>query len=499
VEQHLEDWLRPRLGPQVDVVLALWRNAQAGEMLAIGLVCALLYAQERRPGRQAMDALLLARGRFSERLLGGAAIAESTLAGLGSAAVAHLERSLAANPRLDIGPVLDAAEHLLASLDLTHLAADSDLLPKGYELRLAAFTQALKRLLDQPREQVLDQAVQQPPKQNGHARAMAATLDALARLERHRLADQRAGVRAQQVLTARMALRACQWLATDPPGDATPAATIQDYVANGGWLDWARSKLWRGDAHAPLSRLYQRLSARLAERREAFNQVFARHLPAIARGDRIADWALPIEAALADRVAPLAGAGAVRGPGSEDREARHRVAAGAVRDRLMAISSQRRADIIDALRRGTVPEYGLDALAVGLDAFEAAVDAELERAARGRGQFKAVRGEYGSGKTFLARWLRERGHQRGFACAEVQISETETPLHRLETVYRRRAGQEPERAAPADGRDRQRPLPRAVSADHGHHGLLRRAHGRAAPAAAGAAPGGGLHHRRALR
>jgi len=103
----------------------------------------------------------------------------------------------------------------------------------------------------------------------------------------------------------------------------------------------------------------------------------------------------------------------------------------------MGISSQRRADIIDALRRGTVPEYGLDALAVGLGPFEVAFDAELDRAAQGRGQFKAVRGEYGSGKTFLARWLRERAHQRGFACAEVQISETETPLHRLETVYRR--------------------------------------------------------------
>ena len=103
----------------------------------------------------------------------------------------------------------------------------------------------------------------------------------------------------------------------------------------------------------------------------------------------------------------------------------------------MAISSQRRADIIDALRRGTVPEYGLDALAVGLGPFAAAFDAELDRAAQGRGQFKAVRGEYGSGKTFLARWLRERAHRRGFACAEVQVSETETPLHRLETVYRR--------------------------------------------------------------
>ena len=51
--------------------------------------------------------------------------------------------------------------------------------------------------------------------------------------------------------------------------------------------------------------------------------------------------------------------------------------------------------------------------------------------------FKAVRGEYGSGKTFFTRWLGERAKRRNFAVAEIQISETETPLHRLETVYRR--------------------------------------------------------------
>ncbi|MBK1646220.1 ATP-binding protein [Thiocapsa imhoffii] len=101
------------------------------------------------------------------------------------------------------------------------------------------------------------------------------------------------------------------------------------------------------------------------------------------------------------------------------------------------ISQQRRTDIIDALRRGTVPQFGLDRLAVGLEPFAAAFDAELESVARGRGQFKAVRGDYGSGKTFITRWLRERAQRLGFACAEVQISETETPLHRLETVYRR--------------------------------------------------------------
>ena len=101
------------------------------------------------------------------------------------------------------------------------------------------------------------------------------------------------------------------------------------------------------------------------------------------------------------------------------------------------ISAQRRREIIDALRRGTVPQRGLDVFAVGLDRFEPALDEELRAVAEGGAGFKAIRGEYGSGKTFFARWLQERAKRLGFATAEVQISETETPLHRLETVYRR--------------------------------------------------------------
>lgn len=93
--------------------------------------------------------------------------------------------------------------------------------------------------------------------------------------------------------------------------------------------------------------------------------------------------------------------------------------------------------MIDALRGGTVPENGLDVLAVGLDRFTAAIDEELNTTAAGGSVFKAVRGEYGSGKTFFSRWLIERARKQGFATSEVQISETETPLHRLETVYRR--------------------------------------------------------------
>ena len=101
------------------------------------------------------------------------------------------------------------------------------------------------------------------------------------------------------------------------------------------------------------------------------------------------------------------------------------------------ISAARRDDIIGALRRGTVPSAGLDALAVGIESFAPTLQAELGTVATGRGGFKAVRGEYGTGKTFFGRWLQERARAKGFATSEVQINETETPLHRLETIYRR--------------------------------------------------------------
>jgi hypothetical protein len=49
-----------------------------------------------------------------------------------------------------------------------------------------------------------------------------------------------------------------------------------------------------------------------------------------------------------------------------------------------------------------VPASGLDLLAVGTERFTPAIDAELDAVTAGGSAFKAVRGEYGSGKTFLA-------------------------------------------------------------------------------------------------
>jgi hypothetical protein len=93
--------------------------------------------------------------------------------------------------------------------------------------------------------------------------------------------------------------------------------------------------------------------------------------------------------------------------------------------------------IIAALRGGLVPNRGLERLVTGLEPLAATVGEELDFVAGGKGASKWLRGEYGSGKTFATRYLCAHARARGFATSEVQVSSTDTPLHHLETVYRR--------------------------------------------------------------
>jgi len=94
-------------------------------------------------------------------------------------------------------------------------------------------------------------------------------------------------------------------------------------------------------------------------------------------------------------------------------------------------------EIIHALRSGVVPRRGLELFATGLDPLLAVFGEELDYISTGKGASKWIRGEYGTGKTFLARLVCARARAQGFATAEVQISINDTPLHHLETVYRR--------------------------------------------------------------
>ncbi len=92
--------------------------------------------------------------------------------------------------------------------------------------------------------------------------------------------------------------------------------------------------------------------------------------------------------------------------------------------------------IINALRRGTVPQTGLARLAVGLSTEEKVIRSQLEYVASGHADCKFVRGEYGSGKTFLISRAVEIGQKQRFVTSHVVIS-PDTPLHKLQAIYAR--------------------------------------------------------------
>ncbi len=101
----------------------------------------------------------------------------------------------------------------------------------------------------------------------------------------------------------------------------------------------------------------------------------------------------------------------------------------------MQISTHEALQVINPLRNGTVPSVGLHHYAVGLDREVSVLNDELREVALGISRVKGLRGEYGSGKTFLASRLAEDALDLGFVVAKVTLNRESAPLHQLEKVY----------------------------------------------------------------
>jgi len=104
----------------------------------------------------------------------------------------------------------------------------------------------------------------------------------------------------------------------------------------------------------------------------------------------------------------------------------------------MTKSSVSRSDavhIISALRQGVVPSRGLHHYAVGQDRELAILLEGLRDVKDGHSAFKAIRGGYGSGKTFIISRLAEEALKGGFAVSQVSLNRDKTSLHMLDRLY----------------------------------------------------------------
>jgi chromosomal replication initiation ATPase DnaA len=59
--------------------------------------------------------------------------------------------------------------------------------------------------------------------------------------------------------------------------------------------------------------------------------------------------------------------------------------------------------VFESLRKGLVPERGIETFAVGIEKQRGEVHRQFELAKGGEGTIKFLRGGYGCGKTFMAR------------------------------------------------------------------------------------------------
>lgn len=278
MQEHLSDWLKPRLDEVTPLIERLWKQGHSANMLAVGLVCFLLYTNDHTQDQD----IFQTRGRFTERFLGGNRLDSNLLNRFGERANAFAQRLLQqATHRVALNKTFTHAEQILASLDILPLATHSDLLPAAFSMRLEHFAKTLKLAIS--------------------GKSIQPVLTGLAVLQRHQLSR----IRKEQVKTAELAVRICACLQGVVKSEGT-AALIRNYVDNGSFLDWARSKIWAGDEHEQLSQAYRALTKKVTEYREALNKEFSHHLPVIARGDRLGNGIWPVETALDGLIAPLA-------------------------------------------------------------------------------------------------------------------------------------------------------------------------------------------------
>ncbi len=93
--------------------------------------------------------------------------------------------------------------------------------------------------------------------------------------------------------------------------------------------------------------------------------------------------------------------------------------------------------IFEPLRKGLVPERGLEAFAVGIEKQRTEIHRQLELVADGEGTTKFLRGGYGCGKTFMSRLAQFDARERGFATSFVVVSDNDLRFHRFDDVYRK--------------------------------------------------------------
>lgn len=267
-------------GPAGTAILRSVLSGRSQDALPIGLVCRVLFAPGARDERRVREAAVRL-----EPALGGHSLDPSAALGWADAAEAVVREIAAGGEARAASLWLERADTLLREVRAEDFAHRSPVLISGFEQRLARCAAVLSGFL----------AGTTP----GDVEALRAAAEAVA-------VHDHAAARPDRVDILRMACRLARRLrqgATDP-GSFTGAA--RRYAEDGAFADWARVRIWDGDALPAVSEVYRMLSERGAEARERENRRFGELLAEWLAVGSSSDAVVPVEDVLARAVVPLA-------------------------------------------------------------------------------------------------------------------------------------------------------------------------------------------------
>ena len=259
--------------------------------VAVGLAARVLFD----PGAAGDERAAKARGKL-EALLGLPELDAELARAWTDAAERVLRRRLSMpadardpRPRAAADAVLAAADGLLAELGATDLAWRSDVLRASLDQRLARLARELAAFVAGEAEEV--------------PRVLR---DAAGSVLDHALAADEP----ERTTGVEMALRLAGWLAARrrraAGGDPAFTAAARAYRAEGGFVDWARRRLWDGDAAPLLAQAYAALAREADAGRHEENRAFGRLLAGWSGAGPEDGGLLGVEEVLERRVAPLA-------------------------------------------------------------------------------------------------------------------------------------------------------------------------------------------------
>ena len=284
----LTAWLCGTVGGVAGVLMALVADGRAADVMALGIVAAVL----DEPRASAETAVAVGG------LLGATRIDPAERRAFVAAVEGTLERWVSAaedggapgeDARRRFLAVVDRADRLAADAGLTDALAGNAFLPSAFRTRLRAVAAALTPATD--------------------ATVLAGAAAALDALRGHRLAR----LQPDRCVAAEMAVRLQRWLATPSATPGSVAAAVAAHVAEGGWVDRALTAVWAGEsADDPVvAEAYRTVFDAARRRRDADDAAFAGSLPAwVAHASaQVPGGALLIEQVLEEVAVPLPAVG----------------------------------------------------------------------------------------------------------------------------------------------------------------------------------------------